>query len=142
MIIKFKRTHPDARTPKYQTLGAAAFDIQVVDDYQISAKKITLCKTGLVFELPPNTVGKLYIRSSVAKRGIALANGCGIIDCDFRGELRIPLTLWESHVYAKISSGDRIAQMIVEPIHPATLEEVQHVNQSHRDKNGFGSTGR
>jgi len=92
-------------------------------------------------ELPAGTAGMVYSRSGLAsKHGVALINGVGVIDSDYRGELKVPLHNHSSVPYT-IMPGDRVAQLVVTPVLLPELIEADELSDSVRGTGGFGSTG-
>lgn len=97
--------------------------------------------TGLAAELPQGTAGMVYARSGLAaKLGIALANGVGVVDSDYRGELAVPLRNHGSDDFI-LNPGDRIAQLVVTPVLFPNIEEAETLGETLRGGGGFGSTG-
>ena len=97
--------------------------------------------TGLAFELPDGTFGAIYPRSGIAsKRGLRPANCVGVIDSDYRGEIKVALHN-DSNEVQKVEAGERIAQIILQSYLPMTFVEVDELNTTSRGTSGFGSTG-
>lgn len=144
--LKIKKLHPDAVVPKYATAGAACFDLHAIVENDVSASAVLpglFCtfRTGLAFEVPHGHVLKVFSRSGHGfKYGVRLANGTGIIDSDYRGELMVcikndgpePLVVYH---------GERIAQAMLVPIPRVELIEVEELSDTERGAGGFGSTG-
>lgn len=145
--LSVKRLHPDAIIPKYQTAGAACFDlhaiVETVDGVaHVCHEQPVNFRIGLAFEVPTGWVMKVYSRSGHGfKHNIRLVNGTGIIDSDFRGEMRVALTCDQPGTYLQIKTGDRIAQCMLEPAPQWHLQEVDELSETARGTNGFGSTG-
>lgn len=135
MQVKIKYLHPDAKTPTYATEGAACFDLYAANwDHETRS-----FGTGLAFDIPKGWVMKIYSRSGDGfKRGLTLCNSVGIIDSDFRGEVRVKFnTPWVfSH-----EIGDRIAQASLEPVSQVTFDVTDEITETKRGQSGFGSTG-
>ncbi len=97
--------------------------------------------TGLVLEIPPGFEGQVRARSGLAlKKGLALANGVGTIDADYRGEVGV-LVVNLGGDPVTIARGERIAQLVVAPVARAVFEEAGELRGSARGAGGFGSTG-
>ena len=97
--------------------------------------------TGLAFELPERTFGAIYARSGLAsKKGLRPANCVGIVDSDYRGEVKVALHN-DSDEAQEISAGERIAQLILQSYLPMEFTEVEELSEAERGDNGFGSTG-
>lgn len=159
MQIRFKKLHPDAKLPLRGSNGAAGYDI-FCHDVDVMGD-IFAYSTGLAVEIPEGYCGIIYPRSSGAFRALAM-HGPTVIDSDYRGEIVIMYHLrnrnefqtwgvkeWLSDLgkdpalgNLAYSSGDRIAQLVVqpcvrfEPVWAETLSETQ------RGTGGYGSTGR
>ena len=93
-------------------------------------------------ELPAGYAGLVYARSGMAcKRGLAPANKVGVIDSDYRGEITVVLHNHGSETQS-LSSGDRIAQLLITPVITPGFELTDDLSQTRRGKGGFGSTGK
>lgn len=143
MKVKVKKLSADAILPEYQSGGAACFDIHsTTEGWLINPNEALVCGTGLAFEIPIGYVMKVYSRSGHAfKNNVRLSNCVGIIDSDFRGELKLKLTMDSEHGSFKVSKGDRIAQGFLEKVEQVTFEEVDELSETDRGEDGFGSTG-
>lgn len=143
--LKVKKLHPCAIMPKYQTAGAACFDLHACDGASkrnvILPGGICVIGTGLSFEIPQSWCMKLYSRSSHGLKGIVLGNGTGIIDSDYRGEIKIILRNEGSEAFM-VHAGDRIAQAMLLPVEQVGLVEVEELGETARGAGGFGSTGK
>ena len=130
MKLFVKRLDPRAALPAYQTPGSAAMDLAAVLDEPAIA-------------LPgPEWVALVFARSGLGiKHGIALSNGVGVIDSDYRGEIRVGLTNLSDVPYT-IQPGDRVAQLMITPVARANVLELEELPQTARGTGGFGSTGR
>ena len=97
--------------------------------------------TGAAVELKPGTCAFVMARSGLALReGITMANGVGLIDSDYRGEIQIGLHNLSAEPYT-VQPGERIAQMIIMPYFAPVIEEVTALTETDRGAGGFGSTG-
>ena len=145
MKLFVKRLDPRAALPAYQTPGSAAMDLAAVLDEPVTVEPRALVSipTGLAIALPgPEWVALVFARSGLGiKHGIALSNGVGVIDSDYRGEIRVGLTNL-SHTPYTVMPGDRVAQLAVVPVVQAALERVEELDGTGRGEGGFGSTGR
>lgn len=101
-----------------------------------------LIPTGIAIALPsPDLVALVYARSGLAaKHGIALANGVGVVDSDYRGEILCPLYNGGSEPFV-VNPGDRIAQLVVTPVLGIRWREAERLPSTERGSGGFGSTG-
>lgn len=140
-VLKFKKLCVDAITPKYETSGAACFDIASIDNYYLHVSDSILAKTGLAFEVPEDHVMLVFSRSGHgAKRGVRLSNCVGVIDSDYRGELMV--SLHSDRQPLRIEHGDRIAQAMVIKCEQFELMQVEELSETDRGSGGFGSTGK
>lgn len=141
MQIKIKRIDKSLPLPKYQTEGSAAFDIYSREDLKINSNSQALVPSNLILEVPKGHALIIAARSSLSKKGLALANGIGVIDQDYHGEKdEIGILLYNStHEVVEIKRGERIAQGLIVPIEKADWEEAESIKKDSRG--GFGSTG-
>jgi dUTP pyrophosphatase len=140
-MIKFKRLTETAIIPKRQTDGSAGFDIYSDQDMtRVHFGQAVVIKTGVAVAIPEGYVGLIQPRSGLAiKRGVGTM--AGVIDSDYRGEVRAILTVHTSDIVPfKAERGERIAQMIVVPVMLASVE-VTDLDDTERGGKGFGSTG-
>ena len=132
--------------PAYATDGAAAVDMRAAIDegttVVIEPGERAMIPTGMAISLEnANVVAILAARSGLAvKSGINLANGIGVIDSDYRGEICVGLYN-SSNVPFTVNRGDRIAQMMFMPVLAAKLIEAASLDETARGAGGFGSTG-
>lgn len=144
-VVKLKRLDKRAKVPTRATSGSAGYDISALLDspVTIAPGEVRMIPTGLAIELEDNSVVALiYPRSSLAsKHGITLANCVGVIDSDYRGELRMPVINLSNEPYT-ISLGERISQLVLTPVLIPDIEEVEELSDSVRGTGGFGSTGK
>lgn len=140
--VKYKKLDPRAVDPAYHSLGAAAFDLAVLEDVSIPPRGQILARTGLVIKVPDGHVLVLSARSSSpGKKGVTLANGIGIIDADYCGsndEIKLALLSLRDEII-EIKAGERVAQGTIIPIAQGSFEQVDEMVA--RDRGGFGSTG-
>ena len=142
MKVKIKKLRQDAIIPKYATPGAACFDLHAIENGYIYPGESMHFSTGLSIEIPECYVMKIYSRSGHGfKSGIRLSNATGILDSDYRGEVRIKLHNDHINYGFKVNSGDRIAQAMIIPVDQVQFEEVEELSETMRGIGGFGSTG-
>ena len=131
--------------PSYATPGAAAMDLRacVAEPVVIAPGARVVVPSGIAIALPSaEYVALLFARSGLAaKGGVCLANGVGVIDSDYRGEIGVALLNTGSDPYT-ILPGDRIAQLMVTPVVQPAVELVEELPETTRGAGGFGSTGR
>lgn len=105
----------------------------------VPARGKVLVATDLAVAVPPGTYGRIAPRSGLAAKHM-IDTGAGVIDADYRGEIKI-LLFNHSEVDFPISEGDRIAQLVLEKIVTPEVQEVDNLEESVRGTGGFGSTG-
>ena len=145
LTVKYKKLDPRASEPGYATPGAAAADLHAVLDAPMTLAPMqrALVPTGLAIELPgAGTVALVYARSGLSlKHGLCMANGVGVIDSDYRGELKVPMINLGTESYT-IAPGERIAQLCIAPVYTAAFVPSQQLGETERGAGGFGSTGK
>ena len=142
--IRVKKLHEKAILPTYGSMEAAGADLYACleEPVVIAPGETAWIPTGLALEVPKGCAGLVYARSSLgAKRGLAPANKVGVIDSDYRGEIRVVL-LNHSKQTQRIEHGERIAQFLITPVLTPAYEEVGDLTDTDRGAGGFGSTGR
>jgi dUTP pyrophosphatase len=130
--------------PFYATDGAAGADVRSAEHgpMTIEPGQRVAIATGLVFEIPQGWEVQVRPRSGLAwRQGLTVVNAPGTIDSDFRGEVKILLVNLGSEAVT-IERGDRVAQLILSPVHRAVFTEVEVLTETDRAEGGFGSTGR
>ena len=131
--------------PFYASAGAAAMDLCACMDEAVvlAPRSLVSIPTGIAIALPSaDYVALIFARSGLGvKHGVSLSNGVGVIDSDYRGELRVGLTNLSDTPYT-VQPGDRIAQLAVMPVVQAELERVDSLDDTGRGTGGFGSTGK
>ena len=141
MKIKFQKIHADATLPTYAHPGDAGMDVCACVALTLQPGARALVPTGLVMELPSGTEAQMRPRSGLAlKHGITLLNAPGTIDEGYRGELGIILINHGQEPF-HVTSGMRIAQMVIAPVLRVDVEAVAEVSATARGAGGFGSTG-
>lgn len=140
-VIKLKK---EAILPAYANEFAAGADLYALCDGEIilPPHTTTVIGTGIAIELPAGYVGLIYARSGLAtKKGLAPANKVGVIDCDYRGEIKVAL-FNHGDCEQKISCGERVAQLVITPYIKANFLESDSLSSTERGAGGFGSTGK
>lgn len=141
-MIQFKRIGGHAMpVPARQTPGAAGLDLTYVGPpMTIHPNERALLDTGFAWAIPEGFVGRVTPRSGLAhKHGIDVL--AGAIDSDYRGEVKVIL-INHGAFHFTLSTGDRIAQMLVQPVVVAEGFEVEELDGTERGEGGFGSTGK
>ncbi len=118
---------------------SAGCDLTAISRSWDAAHGTWIYGTGLAMAIPDGHVGLLFPRSSVYTRSLILANCVGVIDSDYRGEIKVLFRqAGEGAVY---DVGERVAQLVVLPIPAVTFEETERLDATERDAGGLGSTG-
>lgn len=143
MRVGIKKLNPKAILPAYGSEFAAGADLYACIDGEltVSPHETVLVPTGLAVELPLGYAGLIYARSGLAtKKGLAPANKVGVIDCDYRGEVKVALHN-HSAVPQTVAAGERVAQLVITPYLTAEFVEEDELSETVRGEGGFGSTG-
>ncbi len=143
MKVNIKKLNPNAIVPTYGSEYAAGADLYACADGEIQIEPHTtaVIPTGIALELHVGYAGLIYARSGLAtKKGLAPANKVGVVDCDYRGEVKVALHN-HSDTVQSVSAGERIAQIVIAPYVTAEFEETYELSRTVRGAGGFGSTG-
>lgn len=146
--VKVVRVNPDAKMPVYGSKGAACFDLAAclptADGVGVNPSNPRVFNTGLKFEVPEGHVMLVFSRSGHGfKNDVRLSNAVGVIDADYRGEVKVKLTrdpARDSENFT-VYHGDRIAQAVILPVQQFEFIEVDELSETERGEGGFGSTG-
>ena len=133
----------DLAPPHYASEGAAGADLRAAIDEPLTIPPggRVLVPTGLVLEIPPGFEGQVRARSGLAlRKGLALVNGVGTVDADYRGEVGVAVVNLGAEPVT-IARGERIAQLVIAPVARAAYVEADALQGSIRGTGGFGSTG-
>lgn len=144
MELNVKKLRENAVLPERKTAGSAGYDLSVciAGELTLEPGEIAILPTGLAAEIPEGCAGMIFTRSGLGvKHGIAVANGVGVIDSDYRGEIHVGLRNNGKKPYV-IHTGDRVAQLIIMPVCLPEVREVGDLSHTQRDTDGFGSTGK
>lgn len=140
--LRVKKLVANAIIPQYASPGAACFDLHSMNEAVVTSGAPVICDTGLAFEIPEGHVMLIYSRSGHGfKNDTRLSNCVGVIDADYRGEVKVKLTKDSLGGILDVQKGDRIAQAMVIPVDKVTFEEVDELGSTERGEGGFGSTG-
>jgi len=142
--ILVKKLDSRVKLPSYKTIGSSGMDLMALTDKPITIlpKKSYLVPTGISVAMPKNYEIQIRPRSGLAaKNNISILNTPGTIDSDYRGEIKVILFNHGSDEFL-INNGDRIAQIVLMPVHKIDFEEVDNLPDTVRGEGGFGSTGR
>ena len=128
--------------PAYETAGAAGMDLRAAEAATLAPGARCLMPTGLAIALPQGFEAQVRPRSGLAvKHGVTVLNAPGTIDCDYRGEVKVPLINLGQEDFI-IQRGDRIAQMVIAPVTRIGWTETESLDETTRGAGGFGSSGR
>ena len=142
--VRVKKLSANAILPTYGSEEAAGADLYACLDEEITieAGETAWIGTGISLEVPKGCAGLIYARSSMgAKRGLAPANKVGVIDSDYRGEVRVVL-FNHSGKPQTVAPGERIAQLLITPVLTPRYVEAEELSDTERGSGGFGSTGK
>ena len=140
MRMKVKKLHPDAKLPSYAHDGDAGMDIFSLESCTLKPGERKMIRTGISYELEPGFVSLIWDKSGLAaKHGLKTMGG--VIEHNYRGELRIILLNTSGEEF-KIEKGDKIAQMLIQPVTTAKIEEANELSDTNRGAGAFGSTGK
>ena len=142
--VLIKKLDPAVEIPKYKTVGASGMDLMafINQPIKLAPKSSCLVPTGLSFAFSEEYEIQIRPRSGLAaKNNISVLNTPGTIDSDYRGEIKIILFNHGDSEFI-IQNNDRIAQMVLMPVHKINFEEVENLPDTIRGKGGFGSTGK
>ena len=143
MQVAIKKLRDNAILPTYGSEYAAGADLYACldTDVTINPHETVLIPTGIAIELPVGFAGLIYARSGLAtKKGLAPANKVGVVDCDYRGEVKVALHN-HSDIYQTVAAGERVAQLVITPYVTAKFVECDELSDTVRGAGGFGSTG-
>lgn len=142
MNVKIKKLTKNARIPEYASIGSAGADLyNAAEELTIAPGASVSVGTGIAMQIPAGYVGLVYARSGLAcKYGLAPANKVGVIDSDYRGEIKVVLFNHSSETRT-IAAGERVAQIVIAPYIRCEFEEGD-IDSTSRGEGGFGSTGK
>ena len=140
--VAIHRLDPAVPLPQYALPGDAGADLHSAEAFTLKSGERKLVKTGLALEIPPGFVGLVHPRSGLAHRhGVTGVNAPGTIDSGYRGEIMCNLINLDPIQAVDFQVGDRIAQMVIQPVVQAVFTEVEELTESPRGNGGHGSTG-
>lgn len=145
MKIKIKKLKETAKLPTSGSASAAGYDLySCLDEAQavIQPHTTVLVGTGVAVAVPEGYFGGIFARSGLAaKQGLRPANCVGVVDADYRGEVKVALHN-DTDQERVIENGERIAQLVVLPYLSLEFEEVEELDETERGTGGFGHTGK
>lgn len=143
MKINIKKLSERAILPTYGSEYAAGADLYACIDADVTVQPhaTVVIPTGLALELPVGYAGLIYARSGLAtKKGLAPANKVGVVDCDYRGEVKVALHN-HTDIPQTVAVGERVAQLVITPYITAEFVAADELSDTARGAGGFGSTG-
>jgi dUTP pyrophosphatase len=140
--VPVQLTSTDAVPPRYAMPGDAGADLSVAEDVELAPFQRALVGTGVAVAIPEGYAGFVHPRSGLAHRlGLSLVNAPGTIDAGYRGEISVLLVNHDPHHPVVLRRGDRVAQLVVQPVVRARFVPVDALPDSDRGAGGHGSTG-
>lgn len=140
-ILRYTRTKPCGGIYGFATEHSAGCDLMSSESYIIEPQATVLISTGVKLAIPLNHYGMIASRSGLGvNHGIVVAQGVGIIDADYRGEVMVPLYNQSDETFY-VSSDDRVAQLIICPYANVIQHHQGWLDETERGEGGFGSTG-
>ncbi|MDI6711799.1 MAG: dUTP diphosphatase [Anaerosomatales bacterium] len=142
MDLRIKRLDPDLPLPRYAHEGDAGLDLYAAESVTLAPFQRALVPTGIAVAIPEGFAGFVQPRSGLAIRhGLSLVNTPGLIDSHYRGEIKVIAINLDPSQTLVINRGDKIAQLVVQPIVRVALVECDELDETARGEGGFGSTG-
>lgn len=138
--IKVKRLHPDAKLPSYAHPGDAGFDLFAPEAVTLGPGERKGIPSGLAIELPGNCVGLIWDKSGLSiKSGLKVLGG--VLDSGYRGEIIVGMINLGAEPYT-FQKGHKLAQMLIQEVVRADIEEIAELTETERGAGGLGSTGK
>lgn len=139
--VRIVRLDKDLPLPAYAYEGDAGLDLRSAVDVTLKPLERTAIPTGLAVAIPEGYAGFVQPRSGMAiKRGLSMVNTPGLIDSNYRGELKVIAINLDPHEPIAIKRGERIAQLVIQEVPIVSLLEVDFLDDTVRGENGFGSS--
>ena len=140
--LRVETTSRTARPPIRATSASAGLDLSLPADVTIRNRTITVVELPYKVAIPDGYAGLLALRSSLGARGITIPNSVGVIDSDYRGNLKLPLALLHDSGPIILRAGERVAQLVLLPVAlPKPVEADVNAGETSRGAGGLGSTG-
>lgn len=142
MKLKYRKTAVNAIAPRRATDESGGYDLFSTEDVTLLPSAIYAVGTGIEMEIPKGYVGLICPKSGLAaNRGVTVLNGPGVIDPDYRGEVKA-IMINESTRNLRFAPGDKVAQILFVEAEEVEFEEVEELSSTVRGTGGFGSTGK
>lgn len=139
MKIFVQKMDPSAKLPKYVYEGDAGMDLFSFENVEVKAGERCLVSTGIKIVVPTGYAGLVWDKSGIATKH-HITTIAGVIDSNYRGELKVALTNLGKESY-NIKKGEKIAQMLIQPVVSGEIKEVKELEDTERGEGGFGSSG-
>jgi dUTP pyrophosphatase len=140
--VPVRRLDPDLPLPSYAHAGDAGADLTTSVDVTLAPGERATVPTGVALALPDGYAGFVHPRSGLAARcGVSIVNAPGTIDAGYRGEIKVVLVNLDPREPVALHRGDRIAQLVVQPVETVGFVEVETLDTTDRGTGGYGSTG-
>ncbi len=140
--LPVKQLTDNALVPRNAYNGDAGYDLCSTIDASLEPFERMLIPTGLAFQIPDGYAGFVLPRSGMAiKKGLSLVNSPGLIDSNYRGEIKAIVINLDPKNPIEIHAGDRIAQLVIMKVESVRFNQVDELDDSCRGEGGFGSSG-
>lgn len=140
--VKIQRLDTEIPLPRRAHPGDAGADLCSTENIILQPGQRVLVGTGIAIALPAGTVGLVHPRSGLAARhGLSVVNTPGTIDAQYRGEIKVCLINHDPEQPIEITRGMRIAQLVIQRVELVEFAEVEHLDDTERGAQGYGSTG-
>jgi dUTP pyrophosphatase len=140
--VPVRLSTPEGAVPAYALPGDAGADLTIAEDVELAPLQRALVGTGVAVAIPEGYAGFVHPRSGLAHRlGLSLVNAPGTIDAGYRGEIKVNLVNLDPSTPLVLRRGDRVAQLVVQPVVRARFVPVEQLPESPRGAGGHGSTG-
>ena len=142
LVLPLKQLDKDIELPRYAYEGDAGLDLRSTVDATLKPFERMLVPCGISLAIPQGYAGLVLPRSGLAaKHGISIVNAPGLIDSNYRGEIKVILINLDAQHDFEIKRGDRIAQLLITKVPTVSLDVVESLQESERGTGGFGSSG-
>lgn len=139
LVLSVKKLYPDAKLPTRES-GSNGYDLYAQEGSRVYKDRIIPISVGISLEIPRGHVGLLCDRSSLGVK--CIKTFAGVIDENYRGEIKVCQLYFGMGVYWEYKKGDRIAQILILPSPYFDVMEVENMSTTNRGAAGFGSTGK
>lgn len=140
--LRVKRLDAGLPLPSYAHDGDAGLDLYSAEDCELAPFERRLIACGIAIAIPEGYAGFVQPRSGLAlRRGLSFVNTPGLIDSHYRGEIKLVAINLDPAEILRIERGEKVAQLVIQPVARVALLEVEDLDATIRGENGFGSTG-